>query len=142
VQNQPTDEVETLYGDAPEVDRVATTEPLPFTLGMALFKNLFIDACLKGSACWAQASSASPLLHATNVCDQPHPTIRAIDARLNGCVDQLSFRRTCQREFRDLKTRTRELCEQRGAVNEVERRRRTFSNVRRLVKVAHPLASA
>jgi hypothetical protein len=91
VQNQPPDEVEALYGDAPEVDRVATTEPLPFTLGMALFNNLFIDACLKGSACWAQASSASPLLHATNVCDQPYPTIRAIDARLNGCVDQLPF---------------------------------------------------
>ena len=91
MQNQLTDEVEALYGDAPEVDRVATTEPLPFTLGMALFKNLFIDACFKGSACWAQASSASSLLHATNVSDQPHPTICAIDARLNGCVDQLPF---------------------------------------------------
>jgi hypothetical protein len=109
---------------------------------MALFKNLFIDACLKVRACWAQASSARPLLHATNVRDQPHPTIRAIDARQSGCVDQLSFRRTCQREFRDVKTCSRELCEQRGAVNEVERRRRFSRTVLRLVEIAHLLASS
>lgn len=87
VQNKPTDKVEALDGNAPKVDRVATTELLPFTLGVALFKNLLIDACLKDRACWAQTSRARPLLHATNLCDQPHPTIRAIDSRLSGCVD-------------------------------------------------------
>ncbi len=91
VKNQPTDEVEALYGDAPEVDRVATTEPLTFTERVTLFKNLFIDTRFKGSACRVKTSTACPLLQAANLCNQPHSPISAIEARQDGCVDPLSF---------------------------------------------------
>jgi hypothetical protein len=108
---------------------------------MALLKNLFIDAGLEKSARWVQASSACPLLHAMCVSYQPNPAIRAIDARLNGGMNQLSLRDTRQREFGNLEGCTRALGEQRRTVDEVVRTRISIGNVRRFGEVAHPLAT-
>lgn len=141
MENEPADKIETLNGDPPNVDRVATTDPLDVSFGMALFKNLFVDSGLEKGARWVQASSTCPLLHATSVCDQPHPAIRAIDARSNGGMNQLSLRHTRQRKFGNLEGRTRALGEQRRTVDEVVRTRISVGNVRRFGEVAHPLAT-
>lgn len=141
MQNEPADKIETLNGDPPNVDRVATTDPLDVSFGMALFKNLFVDSGLEKGARWVQASSTCSLLHATSVCDQPHPAIRAIDARSNGGMNQFSLRHTRQRKFGNLEGRTRALGEQRRTVDEVVRTRISVGNVRRFGEVAHPLAT-
>jgi len=93
VQDKPTNEVEPLHGDASKVDRVSPTESLPIPVRISLFENLFVDSSLKSGTCGAQAASAGPLLQAVNLRDQPHSTIRTVDARLHSGTEGLVVKR-------------------------------------------------
>jgi hypothetical protein len=92
VQDQATDEIEPLNRNASHIDRVATTDPLPVAVREAILKHLFIHPCLKLGASRVETSSARPLLNAAHLTNQTHPSIRAIDARLNGRVQKLAVR--------------------------------------------------
>jgi hypothetical protein len=92
VQDQTTDEIEPLNRNASHINRVTTTDPLPVAVREAILKNLFIHPCLKLGASRVETSSARSLLHAAHLTNQTHPSIRAINARLNGRVQKLAVR--------------------------------------------------
>jgi hypothetical protein len=92
VQDQATDEIESLNRNASYIDRVTATDPLPVADCEAVLKHLFIHPSLNLSASRLEASSARSLLHAARPTNQTHPSIRAINARLNGRVQKLAVR--------------------------------------------------